>query len=522
MPHPDYTRFKSTWLAMRHAYAGEKEVKLNAYSCGMFDDGATNLNAWQSGYLPVPTSMLIDWNTSLTGFTSDKVGRNAYMQYLSRAQFPGHFKFAVDSFCGLIAQTEFNISLPQEMQELSENIGVNGEDLQQLMMQTVKELLITGRCGALLDYPSFGGENPYITIYPTESIVNWDNSADFVNKNQLNLVVLDESTEVMSKESLGYNPVNKYRFLRLNEGVYEYGESDSETRLPEAFNSMSGYGAVKDCIPFQFFNGNNVGVGIDRPPLEHLANLCYSVFRQTADHNQALHLQSQATFVISDNMLDKGKAIRVGAGACLQLSTDGTASYAEVSGAGLAEMRQAIENLNNEALAISGRSSEKVSNLSGISIEKQQLSTFSTLQQTADVVAEGYEKLLKIVAKSRGLKEEDVEIEATFKAKPVTLTGVELKAVIESKLAGAPISSKTIHKLMVRGGMTNLSYDDEIAAIIEENNGIENAESNIEETAVETTQIDSESNLNGENDPKSANLPVKMGSEPVLTQDKAS
>jgi len=118
--------------------------------------------------------------------------------------------------------------------------------------------------------------------------------------------------------------------------------------------------------------------------------------------------------------------------------------------------------------------------------------------------------------------EEDVEIEATFKAKPVTLTGVELKAVIESKLAGAPISSKTIHKLMVRGGMTNLSYDDEIAAMIEENNGIENAESNIEETAVETTQIDSESNLNGENDPKSANLPVKMGSEPVLTQDSAA
>lgn len=519
MPHPDYTRFKSTWLAMRHAYAGEKEVKLNAYSCGMFDDGKTNLNAWQAGYLPVPTSMLIDWHTNLTGFSNDSAGRNAYMQYLSRAQFPGHFKFAVDSFCGLIAQTEFNVSLPKEMQELSENIGVNGEDLQQLMMQTAKELLITGRCGALLDYPSFGGENPYITIYPTESIINWDNSADFVDKNQLNLVVLDESTEVLLKESLEYKPVNKYRFLQLNEGVYEYGESDSETRLPDVFNTMSGYGAVKDCIPFQFFNVNNVGVGVDRPPLENLANLCYSVFRQTADHNQALHMQSQATFVISDNMLDRDKAIRVGAGACLQLSTDGTASYAEVSGAGLAEMRQAIENLNNEALAISGRSSEKVSNLSGISIEKQQLSTFSTLQQIADVIAEGYEKLLKTVAKSRGLNEKEVEIEATFKAKPVTLTGVELKAVIESKLAGAPISNKTIHKLMVRGGMTNLSYDDEIDAMIEENNGLDSAESNSEETAVE---IDSESNLNGENDPKSANLPVKIGDEPNLAQNKAS
>ncbi|WP_046973422.1 DUF4055 domain-containing protein, partial [Dyella japonica] len=204
---------------------------------------------------------------------------------------------------------------------------------------------------------------PYIAVYEALSIRNWDDGEDDLGSLNLNLVVLDESKEVMDKTSFDWTYKVQYRVLVLGSATvaepsdsgYVYGQYMTELLPgegdePEEVRSdvvVPQYkGSPLEQIPFVFCNAMDLVPEPDKPPLLALANRCISIYQGEADYRQALFMQSQDTLVVrggitNSDAIDDKAPVRVGAGARIDVSPDGDAKYIGTNSQGLPEQRKA-------------------------------------------------------------------------------------------------------------------------------------------------------------------------------------
>ena len=90
-------------------------------------------------------------------------------------------------------------------------------------------------------------------------------------------------------------------------------------------------------IPFVFINSKDLSTIPDKPPLDSLARLALAIYRAEADYRQNLFMQGQDTLVRIGSTFeqdDENKAVRMGAGARLDMPVNGDAMYIGVSGKG--------------------------------------------------------------------------------------------------------------------------------------------------------------------------------------------
>jgi hypothetical protein len=482
--HPLYADMRPDWDKMRDVYRGERHVK-----------------AQGEKYLPPTKGMRLDGYGSTSLSTTANLGQESYDAYKLRAVLPDYVKDAVEVFIGLLHSQPAQIELPEKMEPLREKITTYGESMELLLRRINVEQLLTGRLGLLLDLPKNpdpANPMPFIALYIAEACINWDDGEFNEGTAALNMVVLDESGYV--REGFDWKLATKHRVLELpltidektqavTYGNYRQGvftaTGGPATYVESDMDEPQLRGAKLQEIPFVFVNTNDLITTPDDPALLGLANACLTIYRGEADYRQNLFMQSQDTLVVIGDLkrssdpnelasTGSSEPLRTGAGSVIHLDagTGADAKYAGVSSEGLSEQRTALENDRKRAEAKAGAlSSDNAQEAeSGEALKTRVAARTASLNQIALTGAAALEFLLKLAAKWMGADPEKVKVTPNMEFADFQLTGENLSKIMAAKVAGAPLSKESIHRLMAQGGLTELDYktekellDDELA-----------------------------------------------------------
>lgn len=459
--HPFYQRFIEDWELMRDSWDGERKIK---------EEGVK--------YLPPTPGQVFD------GMHVEQVGFKNYQSYLKRARFHDFVTQAVKKIVGIMHHKPPTIELPALLEPLRKKATVKGEPLDVLLRRINTEQLIPGRLGLLADVEdgATAGVLPYIALYKTEDIINWDDGKreELVLQN-LNLVVLDES-EPERTDEFEWEEQQKHRVLVLGD-VDENEPQDGSvykvailTEQNQEFNEAdlitpSIAGKPLDKIPFVIINAEDIIPDPDNPPLLGLARLGLTVYRGEADYRQTLFLQGQDTLVVIGGLGDvDDKERRVGAGAKIELQVGGSAEYIGVSSDGLEEQREALTNDKKDAAELGGtlldtRGKEAES---GNALRIRVSARTASVVQIALAGAAGLEMMLRTMAEWVGANPDEVSVIPNLDFSDDFLEGRTLVDLTAAKNMGAPISKKTIHRLMREKDLTEMGFEEEMDSIDEE------------------------------------------------------
>ncbi len=473
--HPLFSEHEEEWSQMRDTYKGERIVKEAGFK-----------------YLPATSGMIADG----AGTDSNSDGWKAYSAYRLRSRYPGLVKEAVAAMLGVMHNKPPTIELPAALEPLRLNATLRNESLDMLLMRINLEQLIMGRTGLLADVIDAGDLSGqfYISLYQGEHIINWDEgqrSRDLTESSDDRNISVDEETvepqnlNFVSLNESGFEriqqfewkQVNKYRVLilgdtlenePLGEGVYRVGvfRDNQFSFNEEQMEEVSVNGNTTDEIPFVFINTKDIVPEPDEPPLLGLSNLTLTIYRGEADYRQALFMQGQDTLVVIGSPEDK--QYRVGANTSINIpNTAGDAKYVGVDSNGLPEMRSSLENDYRRGETKAGQMLQETSRMaeSGEALKVRVSARTSTLNQVAMTGAYGLEQLLKKMARWIGADPEEVVVRPNLDFVDDELSGRTLVEYMTAKSLGATFSLESIHQLMQDRGLTEKTFDEEIAAI---------------------------------------------------------
>jgi hypothetical protein len=452
--HPSYVAQREDWQLCRDCHAGERTVK-----------------AQGTKYLPATSGMVFDGMASVT-----EPGFQAYDAYRKRAAFPDYVSEGVGHMLGLMHAKEAKIELPKELEYLRERASSQGEGLQDLLARINEEQLLVGRLGLLLDFPEAKTTGPprlFISTYAAETVINWDSNLVEADRTVLNLVVLDES-RYERREGLDWNWVERYRVLSLgpiaandSSGVYGVGVSRESKDLPSELKTPSIKGKTLDKIPFVFVNTRDNLTEPDRPPLLGLSRLSMTIYRGEADYRQNLFMQGQDTFVTIGAPDSGDDAQRVGAGARIDLPTNGDAKYVGVNSQGLPEQRQALEKDHAMAAQRAGQLATAKSKQieSGEALQTRIASVSASLTTLAKSGAHALEQLLRIAAEWVGADPTKVKVEPNLQFQDLAFNTRDIVELASARSMGAPLSRKSFHDTLKERGFTRMTFEEEMAEI---------------------------------------------------------
>jgi hypothetical protein len=440
--HPQYGLKLNDWLQMQHTYEGEQEVKRQ-----------------RTLYLPATSGMIADGMAS-----SSELGYKAYSSYLTRAVFPDMVKQAVDAMVGLMHKKPPLIKLPDKLKPLLKSCTLQGESLPMLLRRINEGQLIYGRYGLLVEVPDGSGPNvlPYLAPYDAQSMTNWDDYGKFV-------ILREKKNEPAADFS--WKEEIKYRVCVFRDNIYMVqtvgGDGVNETVFDDklALKPAIAGNEFKQ-LPFVFINTNDLVPDVDDIPLLGVSNLSLTIYRLQADYRQTLFQQGQETLVIIGASQEAGKERRIGANAVIELPKDCDAKYVGVSAQALGEMREALKEDMQRAAEMGAKIIDTTSTQqSGEALRIRMASKTATLTSIAKTAAEGLQQALRYCAEIVGANPEEVVVEADTDFAEQPVTGQELLLFTNAKLAGAPISWESIHRILKQRDLTEYSYEEEKALI---------------------------------------------------------
>ncbi len=457
--HPQYALTVQDILLMRHIYSGERTVK-----------------ELGDMYLPPTPGMRLD------GMIVGQEGYESYDAYKKRAVLPDYVSDAVEALLGLMHQRPAKFDVPKAMEGILTNATADGETLQNLLRRINEQQIVVGRLGALLDLeqnPNPANPLPFISLYNAETIRNWDDGADNVDRNKLAFVVLDE-TGPKRNANFEWTQEQRYRVLMLGElnaaaegkKAYSYGVFSGANAdfNQEAMLVPTLRGVSLDTVPFVFINSKDTLPRPDNPPLLGLARKVLTIYRGEADYRQALFMQGQDTLVVIGGLDAADEESRVGAGAKLSVEMGGDAKYIGVSSNGLPEMRMALENDKKEAIAKTGQLIDAMGSKqeSGEALGIRLAAQTATLNQIALTGAAALEHLLRVAAQWLGLNPDDVKVTPNLEFADLNMSGKDVVDLMTAKNMGAPLSKETIHNLIAVRGLTDKTFEEEMDLIEDE------------------------------------------------------
>lgn len=252
-------------------------------------------------------------------------GRERQAEYEDSAIFYNFTKRTVDGMVGSIYRKDPEIELTTSTTYLLTDCDGKGQGIIQQSKKACRDATEIGRGGLFTDMPSApvqidsdgnevkkvitkqdladGKINPKIQFYPAESIINWRTSR-IGSVNKVQMIVLREEYEYQDSDNrFLWLTAYQYRVLELDENglyqqtLYKYnyaGEATSAVTYTPISN-----GSRMTEIPFVFIGAENNDYEIDEPPMLTLVNLNIGHYRNSADHEEFLHLLGQAMLTIS-------------------------------------------------------------------------------------------------------------------------------------------------------------------------------------------------------------------------------
>lgn len=374
-----YQAYQSKWSKMRDIFAGDEQLKANS-----------------KRYIPM-----------LNGQDEEQ-----YKEVINREVFENYTKATGNGITGLIFAKAPQIEVGNKLKELLNNIDLSGSTLVDLTQKTTNEVKDVGRCGLLVDMQSYNTQGmsvadverlnlrPYMKLYTTENIANWDYQL-INNQNKLSLLVLQEQyTEYKNEFEKEFK--TRFRVYSLDDNGYckvRLMNENDELLEPEIYPMMNGRNL--DFIPFIPINAEDVSIEPVNPPLLDIGNINISHWYLSVERRNALHYVGFPSIYGTGIQQRQGDTINLGAGTInifdnpqaklefLQLSADGMGSVEKA----LEEKKQAMLALGARALA-----PESGSQISENTMQMKTAGSRAMKIQLANTISRGIEKALTIMA----------------------------------------------------------------------------------------------------------------------------
>lgn len=272
----------------------------------------------------------------------------AYDNYIKRAVVPDWVNATKTGLAGLVLKRAPKWTFSSEnLTYLTTSATNYGESLQTLSRNVLNHLINPGRVGLLIEAPAEGG-NPYITIYPWNTIIEVVSRVDIpTGRIKLVKVVVSETVDPATLSTTT-------RELRINEqGVYEqvvYDKAQNQVGTPIIPKTSNGSPLYE--IPFVLGNATNMDILPDRPPLYGIADLAHHTYMNSADYELALHYQAFPLMVVTGWTPNEGETSKsIGPGE-VWVFPDKETQVTRIEPPQLTALEKAIENKEKAAKAL--------------------------------------------------------------------------------------------------------------------------------------------------------------------------
>lgn len=276
-----------------------------------------------------------------------------YKAYVDRAPIFSVVPRTVSSLISAAFQKEPFFSLPEKLEYLRDDCTNTGVPLLTFAMKVLKELLVTGRAGILVDMPEAGGK-PFFVSYDGDDIRNWGGEGE----NQF--IVIENSTLTANPEDK-FDLVEEQGFMELvlEDGEYAvniWTEDDKGDYSIKETKQPLRFGRPLDFIPFAPINSYGSDLSITEPVMLPLAQISHKHLLAACDYALALHVACcPSVMIYADVDKEEFGSFKIGPSATHILPSGSKAEWLEFTGQGIEPLQQALDRYENMMAALGAR-----------------------------------------------------------------------------------------------------------------------------------------------------------------------
>jgi len=304
-------------------YKGYDVEKQKSDKVRDFSAGESQVKSKGERYLP-----------RLTGQTTEQ-----YAAYLNRGALVPAVKPTASAVIGAIMRKPPVIE--SNLTDIEIDIDGNDQNIELFVSESIKELLLSGGVGQLVDWDD-DKKKAIVKTYAKESLINY--SHDYIVLSQTYTVrnPQDKYDEVVKVEYLELMIDDDGQYIqnvwRENKGGWGIVETVTPTKRGD---SMSEF-------PFVFTTIEGLGIKLSDPLLLSLANVNHNQYTLSTDQRHGLHWSALPTLFVFGELTDsegERKKIKVGAGSFNHIEDEkARAELLEFSGAGLGSVKEVIDS----------------------------------------------------------------------------------------------------------------------------------------------------------------------------------
>jgi hypothetical protein len=433
--HPAYVEASVWWKRCRDLVEGSDKVKAG-------------------DYLPHPAGM----------------DETDFAFYKQRAQYYNAMARTISALSGAVFRREATVEAPKAAEDQLKDLTLRDEPLDVVSQRVVTELLTVGRYAILLDMPAVEegkpvpeNARPYWVTLPAERVINWRTARVGADPEQLVMVVIREDAPAEGSGGFSHAMEERYRELALLDGFYQSRvwtkakdtSVDSERFVPGPWIKPMRRGAPLTFIPFTFVGTDGITPDVTRPPLLDLADVSIGHFRNSADLEHGLFLVALPTPWASGVKGDG--ALRIGPSVVWRLTENGKAGILEISGEGLAAIKDAMAAKERLMATLGARLLEEPHGAqaeTATAVRMRQSGESASLRTTAGAASAAITRVLRWHVwwfTGAGDLDLDVMVELCSEYFQVKATPEEVKAALLALQAGE-ISFATFYSILEKGG----------------------------------------------------------------------
>ena len=403
-----------------------------------------------------------------------------YDAYVQRALFFNATQRTHDALVGLAMSRPAASELPPALEPLALDLDAESTKLEEYVRNVVGEVLAVGAHLAVVDFPERPedvvtareererGLRPFVASYRVEDVL--DHRRDRAG---ITFLRLRETVEEPDGE-WDVKSIEQVRVYDIPDGavrVRVFRQSDSGKWLPDDEVILTdAAGRTFDRVPAVWFGPVTDAPG--KPPLLDLVDVNLAHYRNSADHEHALHFTGLPTAYVSGVQQDEmPNGLTLGAGVGYVLSDpNAKIQFATYGADGLGALREAMRDKIDMMAALGARmlATESRSAESGDALAIRRGGENSALAKVADSVSASVVRLLRFMADWDGITGE-IAYSMDTDYLPERLSAQDLTALVGAWQNGAMTTPEMFERLKAGGVIRDdKTFEDHEAEAIED------------------------------------------------------
>jgi len=366
---------------------------------------------------------------------------------------------------GMLFRRPATTNFTPVMEEASQNIDNTGMSLTSFSQQLSMESLTVGRSGVLVEHTAVPegstqaqaneiGAKPFLTMYSTESILDWKETNNGGIK-VLSFVRLKEDPGNYPDIELKQND-QIHRLLMLEPGGYiqkivkNDGENEEQVGvdiIPRMNNQPLPF------IPFQPIGVDSLRMAIDPPPLIDLINMNFHHYRQTSSYEHGCFLSGLPTMFVYGNTDDKTVIHMGGSTANSMPNPEARAEFVEVK-SNFEALANNLKSKEHQMAVLGARMLEtKTAGVeSAEAWARKQSGEESVLADISTTLSAGITKTLYWYTEWGGIDSTDLSYSLNKEFLPFALNAQQMTSIMGAYLQGG-MSYESLYHNFDRAGL---------------------------------------------------------------------